>query len=78
MGECPGGGGGVTPSKLGYGAQHMLNIWTLRDLTTSEKGGLKNLKRVFGKQIWNWGSKRAIKLRYRRKLLSVDLKLLKI
>ena len=33
----------------GYNAQHKLKIWTLRDLKTSEKGGLKDLKRVFGK-----------------------------
>ena len=44
----PGGGGG-TPPKLGYNAQHKLKIWTLRDLKTSEKGGLKDLKRVFDK-----------------------------
>ena len=37
------------PPKLGYGAQHKLKIWTLKHLTTSEKGGLKDLKRVFGK-----------------------------
>ena len=42
---CPGGGGG-TPPKLGYNAQHKLKIWTLK---TSEKGGLKDLKRVFDK-----------------------------
>ena len=34
-------GGGGTPPKLGYNA--------LRDLKTSEKCGLKDLKRVFGK-----------------------------
>ena len=44
-----GGGGGGTPPKLGYNAQHKLKIWTLRDLKTSEKGGLKDLKRVFDK-----------------------------
>ena len=44
----PGGGGGIPP-KLGYNAQHKLKIWTLRDLKTSEKGGLKDLKRVFDK-----------------------------
>ena len=43
------GGGGGTPPKLGYNAQHKLKIWTLRDLQTSEKGGLKDLKRVFDK-----------------------------
>ena len=43
------GGGGGTPPKLGYNAQHKLKIWTLRDLKTSEKGGLKDLKRVFDK-----------------------------
>ena len=32
-----------------YNAQHMLKIWTLRDLKTFEKGGLKDLKRVFDK-----------------------------
>ena len=37
-----GGGGGITPPKLGYNAQHKLKIWTLRDLKTSEKGGLKD------------------------------------
>ena len=42
-------GGGGTPPKLGYNAQHKLKIWTLRDLKTSEKGGLKDLKRVFDK-----------------------------
>ena len=47
--SIPGGGGGGTPPKLGYNAQHKLKIWTLRDLKTSEKGGLKDLKRVFDK-----------------------------
>ena len=41
-------GGGTRP-KLGYNAWHKLKIWTLRDIRTSEKGGLKDLKRVFGK-----------------------------
>ena len=41
-------GGGTRP-KLGYNARHKLKIWTLRDLKTSAKGGLKDLKRVFGK-----------------------------
>ena len=50
MGLSEGGqGGGGTPPKLGYNAQHKLKIWTLRDLKTSEKGGLKDLKRVFDK-----------------------------
>ena len=40
---------GDTLQKLGNNDQHMLKIWTLRDLKTSEKGGLKDLKRVFGK-----------------------------
>ena len=44
--HTPGGGGG-TPPKLGYNAQRNLKIWTLRDLKTFEKGGLKDLKRVF-------------------------------
>ena len=44
-----GGGGGGTPPKLGYNAQHKLKIWTLRDLKTSEKGGLKETKGVFDK-----------------------------
>ena len=47
--SLPGGGGGGTRPKLGYNARHKLKIWTLRDLKTSEKGGLKDLKRVFGK-----------------------------
>ena len=34
---------------LVYNDQPKLKIWTLRDLKTSEKGGLKDLKRVFGK-----------------------------
>ena len=43
--------GGDTRPKLGYNARHKFNIWTLRDITTSEKGCLKDLhvKRVFGK-----------------------------
>ena len=45
----PGGGGGGTQPKLGYNDQHKLKIWTLRGLQTSEKGGIKYLKRVFGK-----------------------------
>ena len=49
VGITPGGGGGGTPPKLGYNAQHKLKIWILRDLKTSEKGGLKDLKRVFDK-----------------------------
>ena len=49
LGQPPGGGGGGTPPKLGYNAQHKLKIWTLRDLKTSEKGGLKDLNRVFDK-----------------------------
>ena len=44
----PGGGGGVFHPNWGT-VFSTLNIWTLRDLTTSEKGGLKDLKRVFGK-----------------------------
>ena len=39
---------GGTPPKMGYNDQHKLKIRTLRDLKTSEKGGLKDLKRVFG------------------------------
>ena len=42
-------GGGGTPPTLGYNDQHKLKIWTLRGLKTSEIGGLKDLKRVFGK-----------------------------
>ena len=45
----PGGGGGGYSTKLGYGAQHKLKIWTQMDLTASEKWGLKDLKRIFGK-----------------------------
>ena len=69
----PGGGGGGTPPKLGYGAQHKLKIWSLRDLTTSEKGALKDLKRVFGK--FEIGGLKIYKSRYRRKSLSVGIKL---
>ena len=47
--DPPRGGGGGTPPKLGYNAQHKLKIWTLRDLKTSEKWGLKDLKRIFDK-----------------------------
>ena len=42
------GEGGTRP-KLGYNARHKLKIWTLRNLKTFEKVGLKDLKRVFGK-----------------------------
>ena len=37
-GGWSGGGGGGTRPKLGYNDRHKLKIWTLRDLTTSEKG----------------------------------------
>ena len=45
-GKVPGVG---TRPKLSYNARHKLKIWTLRDLKTSEKRGLRDLKRVFGK-----------------------------
>ena len=59
----PWGGGGGTRPKLGYNARHKLKIWTLRDLKTSEKGGLKYLKHVFGK-FEVGGLKDLIKSRY--------------
>ena len=49
MGWGDGVPGGGTRPKLGYNDRHKLKIWTLRDPKTSEKGGLKDLKRVFGK-----------------------------
>ena len=48
VGKIPGGGGGYS-TQTGIQCSAQLKIWTLRDLKISEKGGLKDLKRVFDK-----------------------------